>query len=49
MEHELGWLVPCLLAFVAARPSLNLIDGLPWLACGFVTWALRNRKKRTSG
>ena len=36
----LGWLVPGLLAFAAARPGLNLIDGLPWLACGLIGLAV---------
>ena len=32
----LGWLVPAVFAFAAARPGLNLINGSPWLACGVV-------------
>jgi hypothetical protein len=30
------WLVPGALALAAARPGLNLVDGLPWLGCGLV-------------
>jgi hypothetical protein len=32
----LGWLVPGVLAFAAARPGLNLVAGSPWLACGLL-------------
>jgi hypothetical protein len=31
-----AWLVPGALAFIAARPGLNLIDGLAWLGCGLI-------------
>jgi hypothetical protein len=36
----LGWLVPGVLAFAAARPGLSLVAGSPWLACGLVGVAL---------
>jgi len=27
------WVVPAAVAFVRARPGLNVVDGMPWLAC----------------
>jgi hypothetical protein len=30
----LAWILPGMLAFYAGKPNLNLINSLPWLACG---------------
>ncbi len=32
----LAWILPGMLAFYAGKPNLNIIDSLPWLACGLV-------------
>ena len=32
----LVWILPGALAFYIGKPNLNLIVGLPWLACGLV-------------
>ncbi len=30
---SLAWILPGVLAFYTGKPNMNLIDGLPWLAC----------------